>query len=65
MNILQIDVEDWYQDFDIRNWDSYEDRVLKNTEKVLTILGERRIQATFFVLGYVAERYPELVIKCM
>jgi len=63
VNILQIDVEDWYCDLHIRYWESYEDRVVQSTDKVLRILKERNIQATFFILGYVAERFPQLVKK--
>lgn len=65
VNILQIDVEDWYQvkGIDIKNLESYEDRIVQSTNKVLAILKERNIQATFFILGYVAEHFPELVEK--
>jgi polysaccharide deacetylase family protein (PEP-CTERM system associated) len=61
-NILTIDVEDWYMDTDISTWSSYEDRIVKSTHKILEILDEERnTQATFFVLGYVAEHFPELI----
>jgi len=63
VNILQIDVEDWYCDLDIKYWGSYKDRVVQSTDKVLAILKERNIHATFFILGYVAERFPQLVRK--
>ena len=63
VNILQIDVEDWYSDLDIKDWESYEDRIVQSTNKLLSILKERNVQATFFVLGYVAEHFPELVEK--
>lgn len=63
VNILQIDVEDWYSDLDIKDWESYEDRIVQSTNKLLSILKERNTQATFFVLGYVAEHFPELVEK--
>jgi len=62
-NILQIDVEDWYCDLDIRSWHLYEDRVVSSTEKVLALLEDSGAQATFFILGYVAERHPNLVEK--
>ena len=39
-NILTIDVEDWYMDTDISTWDSYEDRVVESTQKILKILDE-------------------------
>ena len=60
-NILTIDVEDWYMDTDISTWDSYEDRVVESTQKILKILDETNTKATFFVVGYVAEHYPELI----
>jgi polysaccharide deacetylase family protein (PEP-CTERM system associated) len=60
-NILTIDVEDWYMDTDISTWDSYEDRVVQSTEKILEILDETNTKATFFVVGYVAEHFPELI----
>jgi len=60
-NILTIDVEDWYMDTDISTWSSYEDRIVKNTQKILEILDERNTKATFFVVGYVAEHFPELI----
>ena len=60
-NILTIDVEDWYMDTDISTWDSYEGRVVQSTQKILMILDETNTKATFFVVGYVAEHYPELI----
>ena len=60
INILQIDVEDWYSDTDIKTWNCYEDRVVQNTEKVLAILREGNIKATFFVLGYVENADDEM-----
>ena len=60
-NILTIDVEDWYMDTDISTWDSYEDRVIESTRKILKILDETNTKATFFVVGYVAEHFPELI----
>jgi polysaccharide deacetylase family protein (PEP-CTERM system associated) len=66
-NALTIDIEDYFQvtDFDEiiprSRWDSMESRVERNTGKVLRILDDRGVRATFFVLGWVAERYPGLV----
>ena len=60
-NILTIDVEDWYMDTDISTWDSYEDRVVQSTKKILEILDESNTKATFFVVGYVAEHFSELI----
>ena len=60
-NILTIDVEDWYMNTDISTWDCYEDRIVESTNKILRLLNKSNIKATFFVLGYVAENFPELV----
>ncbi len=67
VNILTIDVEDWFQ---VENyataisrsrWDHCELRVADNVQRLLNLLAEARTSATFFVLGWVAERLPELV----
>ena len=63
LNILQVDVEDWYCDLDTGEWDKYEPRVVKATERILSILNETGNRATFFILGFVAERFPEVVKK--
>lgn len=60
-NILQIDVEDWFCDLDPNEWKNYEPRVVENTEEVLRILKKTRNKATFFMLGHVAEKFPNLV----
>lgn len=65
MNAITVDVEDWYHgnDFgiDFSLWDGYQDRVTCNTERLLEILAGYQVKATFFILGYVAERSPWLV----
>lgn len=60
-NILTVDVEDWYMTTEISLWEKFEDRVVASTERMLSILGNTK--ATFFVLGYVAERHPELILR--
>ncbi len=61
-NILQIDVEDWYQgDGNTEDRGAFEDRIVESTGRVLELLELTSNRATFFVLGYVAERFPELV----
>jgi polysaccharide deacetylase family protein (PEP-CTERM system associated) len=67
INAMSVDVEDYFQvsAFDQAvprtQWDSFESRVTANTERVLATLARRSTRATFFVLGWVAERYPALV----
>jgi polysaccharide deacetylase family protein (PEP-CTERM system associated) len=44
-----------------RHWDRFASRVERNTDKILEVLAERGVKATFFVLGWVAERQPQLI----
>lgn len=62
-NILSIDLEDWYHGIFSLNyrWDGLEERVAQSTTRVLDILDEKGVKATFFVLAVVAERNPDLV----
>jgi polysaccharide deacetylase family protein (PEP-CTERM system associated) len=62
-NALTIDFEDWYQGLEIpySDWQGFEDRIEFVRDKVLEILDEARTHATFFILGYIAEKHPEIV----
>lgn len=63
VNALTIDFEDWYQGLEIpvSEWDRFEDRIEFSGRRVLELLAEAGVKATFFILGYVAERHPRLV----
>jgi polysaccharide deacetylase family protein (PEP-CTERM system associated) len=67
INALTIDVEDYFhvtafeKYIRTEDWDNYPLRVVDNTLKILDILDERSVKATFFVLGWVAKRCPSLV----
>ena len=67
LNALTIDVEDYYQvsAFEsvvpLADWERYESRVEKNTHRILDLLDAHTTTATFFVLGWVAERHPGLI----
>lgn len=66
-NALTIDVEDYFQVsafapyIERSEWDLRECRVERNVERILALLQENNTQATFFTLGWIAERYPALV----
>ncbi len=66
-NALSVDVEDWFQVgafetvIDRKDWDSLECRVERNTDAVMALFDEAAIKATFFTLGWVAQRYPALI----
>jgi polysaccharide deacetylase family protein (PEP-CTERM system associated) len=62
-----VDLEDWYhicavEDFlPQERWDQYESRVVESTEYLLNLLKQYQYRATFFVLGYIAQRHPDLI----
>ena len=66
-NALSVDVEDWFQVgafegvIDKGSWDGLIHRVERNTEAVMALFAEANVKATFFTLGWVANRYPALV----
>jgi len=66
-NCLSFDIEEHFQvsafesPMRRRHWGQFESRVEENTDKLLRLLADNGMQATFFVLGWVAERYPSLV----
>jgi polysaccharide deacetylase family protein (PEP-CTERM system associated) len=63
VNALTVDFEDWYQGLEIppERWGGFEDRIGASTRRLLDVFSEHEVRATFFVLGHVAERHPELV----
>jgi polysaccharide deacetylase family protein (PEP-CTERM system associated) len=67
LNALTVDVEDYFQvqafaDVVSRDdWETLPRRVEGNTNKLLDIFAEAGVQATFFTLGWVAERHPRLI----
>jgi polysaccharide deacetylase family protein (PEP-CTERM system associated) len=66
-NALSVDVEDWFQVGAFETvisrdaWETLPRRVERNTDAVLALFEEAGVQATFFTLGWVAERHPALI----
>jgi polysaccharide deacetylase family protein (PEP-CTERM system associated) len=67
INAMSIDVEDYFHASalapaaPISRWEQLESRVVPNTERLLAMFDRAGVKATFFVLGWVAERFPHLV----
>ncbi len=67
LNALSVDVEDWFQVGAFETvigrdqWETLERRVERNGEAVLDLFAEAGVKATFFTLGWVAERHPALI----
>jgi polysaccharide deacetylase family protein (PEP-CTERM system associated) len=66
-NAMTVDVEDYFQVSAFEpyiakdQWDTLSHRVQKNTHQILDIFEDKNIKSTFFTLGWVAERYPDLI----
>lgn len=67
LNAMTIDVEDYFQVSAFEHlvtkssWDSMPLRVATNTSRLLDLFSSKGVKATFFVLGWVAQKYPELM----
>ena len=67
LNAFSVDVEDYFQVAAFAGvvarseWEEFEPRVERNTRRLLELLGRHDVKGTFFVLGWVAERFPRLV----
>lgn len=67
--LFSVDVEDWYQVENLKDvlprssWSMHEPRVEDNTQRLLELLDVSEARGTFFVLGYMARKHPELVKK--
>ncbi len=67
VNAMTVDVEDYFHvsAFDSivsrAGWDGFESRVARNTDRLLELFDRAHVRSTFFVLGWVAERFPPLV----
>jgi len=68
-NAMSIDLEDWFcvhnlsQAIKKEDWGKCELRAYESTKRILNLLDKHRTRATFFVLGWVAERLPELICE--
>lgn len=66
-NGMSVDVEDWFQVGAFENvidkdgWGLLDDRVVRNCDRILEMFDEAGVKATFFTLGWVARRHPQLI----
>lgn len=66
-NIISVDVEDYFHPSEVQatvspeRWASMPARVVDSTRRLLDVFARRQVKGTFFILGWVAERHPELI----
>lgn len=66
-NAMTVDVEDYFQVsafepyIDRTDWDAQECRVERNVDRILELFDRHGVKATFFTLGWIAQRYPEMI----
>ncbi|CAN5146222.1 DUF3473 domain-containing protein [soil metagenome] len=67
MNILTFDIEEWFHILDNAStrtesdWSRYETRIHRNMDRIFQILDETNTRATFFCLGWVADKHPDII----
>ncbi len=67
VNVLSFDIEEWFHPeifsgrYSPKQWNYLESRVVGSTEVIFNFLAKKKLKATFFFLGWVAEKYPALV----
>jgi polysaccharide deacetylase family protein (PEP-CTERM system associated) len=67
MNILTFDIEDWFHILDNDStktaveWQHYESRIYANMERIFGVLEKTGTKATFFCLGWIVEKYPDVI----
>jgi peptidoglycan/xylan/chitin deacetylase (PgdA/CDA1 family) len=59
-NILTVDLEDYYCDLSFQTWNRYESRIGGVANNLLDLFEKYNAHATFFTVGFIAERHPEL-----
>ncbi|HNS12236.1 MAG TPA: polysaccharide deacetylase family protein [Bacteroidia bacterium] len=69
LNILSVDLEDWFHILDHKatarpdQWEKFEPRIERNTERLLNLFEEKGQKATWFCLGWMARKHPQLIKK--
>ena len=67
MNILTFDIEEWFHILDNnqtkgpRDWSKFEKRIDKNMDIIFEIIDNCNVSATFFVVGWIADKYPKII----
>ena len=58
---MSVDLEDYFCDLPFSKWSQYPDRIIETTQVLLDLFEKHHVKATFFVVGYFAEKFPDLI----
>ncbi len=67
MNILTFDIEEWFHILDNnstkteKDWDKFEERIYLNMDRIFRLLEDTQSKGTFFCLGWIARKYPDVI----
>ena len=67
MNILTFDIEEWFHILDNdstkneQQWGNYESRIRINMDRIFRLLEDHNVRATFYCLGWIAKKHPEII----
>ena len=62
-NVMSVDLEDYFCDLPFSMWEKYQSRIIDSTNVLLDTFEKHNVNATFFTLGYIAEKFPDLIKK--
>jgi len=60
-NFMTVDLEDYYCDLPFSQWSKYDSKIEENTYRLLDLFDKYDAKATFFTLGYIGEKFPDLI----
>jgi len=61
VNFMSVDLEDYFCDLPFSMWSKHKERVINNTQKILKLFKQNNVKATFFTLGYIADKFSDLI----
>lgn len=61
VDFMSVDLEDYFCDLPFATWSKHKERLVNNTKKILKLFKQNNVKATFFTLGYIAEKFPDLI----
>jgi len=61
VNIMSVDLEDHYSHLPFSTWEKFDSKLIGPTRKILELFKSYNVEATFFILGYIADKHPSLI----